>query len=615
MKLKHKIALACSLLIALSSLLSAVFLYSYVATEIRETAYVNTADMMTQVSNFFDEKLKGIIRRVYAFQLNEDFNKSLSAFLFNDEKYRYAIALSSLSGSFSEIRSTEAFISSVFMYTPKGEFFDLAKIKNQNFDFKKSQLYQEIHFQPGLSVYWGSSRKDEIYYEGQMVVPLVFQFSLEGYNGELLLVVNLDQQAMVDYFNHIYSEEGNWIFILDHDEREVVSTKERATEFLIGETERLQQIFTAAQGSIRRKFAGSYYMINYQGMTVAPWKIVNIRSERNLLHKVNAFGVYLSTLTGGCIIGSLIFALILAHSITHPLALLERTIQKVTERDFNVKFNYKYQDEVGRLGNSFNFMVAEIREMVDKLNEYIIRLQQEKEKVRHEQQLKRQAELKALQAQINPHFLYNTLDSIHWMADKINAMDISRMTMALGMLFRTSLNKGRDFISIQDEVENVNSYLIIQKTRYGDLFDYLINIDGRLLNLLTIKLILQPLVENAIYHGVKEKNQAGIIEIHGEILENDGDVQFIISDNGMGMKPLMLDFINQKLEKCLSMETKLSEDEGYGIYNVNERIKLYFGERYGLHYQSEWGQGTEVRILIPQISKEELWCYVQTHGD
>ena len=606
LKLKNKIALACMTLIAVSSLISALLLYRYVAAEIRQNAYVNSADLLTQVSNFLDEKLKGIIRRVYALELNQDFNKTLSTFLFDDEKYRYALALSRFSNSFSEIRSTETFTESIFMDTPKGAFFDLAKIKNPDFEFKNSRLYRQLHFRPGEAVYWGLSCKDEIYRDGKLVVPLVFQFAVDGYNNDLYIVVNLDKAAILEYLSKLYSGAGNWSLILDNQGREVVSDHDSNARWLLADSSAIRAIARGSHGRLIRRHRGVNYSVSYQAMSVAPWKIVNIQSERVLLHRLNKFGFFVLMLTGACMLATLILAVLLSKSITHPLVMLENTIHKVTQRDFNVKFDYDYQDEVGQLGKSFNFMVEEIRALIQKLHQSILRLQEEKEKVKIEQQLKRQAELKALQAQINPHFLYNTLDSIHWMADQIQADDISRMTMALGTLFRTGLNKGHDIITIQNELENVDSYLTIQKMRYGEQFSYHIAVDEKIQQLLTIKLILQPLVENAIYHGIKEKPGPGVITITGALTENGGAVQLTVRDNGAGIQPLALGLINRRLRQENAAEQPQPEGRGYGIYNVNERIKLYFGNRYGLQFHSEWCRGTEVTILIPAVAPEEI---------
>lgn len=616
LKLKNKIALLYVALITTAFFLSAVFLYSYVADEIRQNAERNSTDLLIQVGNFFDEKLKGVIRQIYALRLNPDFNDTLSHFLFNDEKYRYALALSRFSSSFAEIGSMEEFVASIFMDTPKGDFFDLSQIKNPNYNFKKSRLYQQLRFSSAGSIYWGLSGRDEIYRGGKNVVPLVFRFAIDGYNGDLFIIVNLDQQAILNYLNWVYSVKGNWILILDEHNREVVSNKasrELAQQLLFKDVRKLQLISDNLRGNIKQRFGGTNYIIHYQGLTVAPWKIVNIQSEQVLLQKLNSFVIYLALLTAASIMVTVLFAMFLSDMITNPLNRLEKTIQKVTQGDFNVNFDYQYRDEVGRLGNTFNFMVREIRGLIGKLNDYIAQLQAEQEKVRKEQQLKRRAELKALQAQINPHFLYNTLESIHWMADQIQAVNISRMILALSKLFKTGLNNGRDIILIRDEIENIRSYLVIQKMRYGEKFDYQITVPDQLLDLMTIKLILQPLIENAIYHGIKEKAGTGTIKVIGQLAENGTDIQFTIEDNGAGIQPMALALINSRLQKGTG-DDRHEQEKGYGIYNVNERIKLYFGPQYGLHFESEFGQWTKVTLLIPVFGEEELKKYVQNNG-
>ncbi len=150
--------------------------------------------------------------------------------------------------------------------------------------------------------------------------------------------------------------------------------------------------------------------------------------------------------------------------------------------------------------------------------------------------------------------------------------------------------------------------------RYGEHFNYIIDVDPKVQHLLTIKLILQPLVENAIYHGIKEKPGAGCITITGGMAQNGKDVQLKVYDNGAGIQPLALEFINRRLNEGIPEGQPLIAERGYGIYNVNERIKLYFGEDYGLHFTSESGRGTEVSILIPAVKQEEITQYVQNLG-
>uniref|UniRef100_UPI00136CE0CB sensor histidine kinase n=1 Tax=Clostridium sp. C2-6-12 TaxID=2698832 RepID=UPI00136CE0CB len=242
---------------------------------------------------------------------------------------------------------------------------------------------------------------------------------------------------------------------------------------------------------------------------------------------------------------------------------------------------YKYNDEVGELGSSFNNMVKEINNLINL--------------VQKEEKSKRIAEMNVLQAQIKPHFMYNTLDTIRWMAEEHNEEDIVEIIEAFTNLLRISLSKGKEMISVQDELNHVQSYLIIQKIRYEDKLDYEIEFDENILDFEVIKLILQPLVENAIYHGIKEKRGNGKISITGKI---EGNLLcFTVMDNGKGMEEDVLNRIN----KMLAGVGENKHEIGYGIFNVNERIRMIYGDEYGLKYKSVYGEGTIVELRHPII--------------
>jgi two-component system sensor histidine kinase YesM len=256
-------------------------------------------------------------------------------------------------------------------------------------------------------------------------------------------------------------------------------------------------------------------------------------------------------------------------------------MKRAQEGDLTVSFNTKYNDEVGELGSSFNNMVKEINNLITL--------------VQKEEKSKRIAEMNVLQAQIKPHFMYNTLDTIRWMAEEHNEEDIVEIIEAFTNLLRISLSKGKEKINVQDEFNHVQSYLIIQKIRYEDKLDYEIQFDENILNYKVIKLILQPLVENAIYHGIKEKRGSGKIIITASIEEDM--LLFNVSDNGKGMEEEVLNKIN----KMLVGGSENKNEIGYGIFNVNERIRIMYGEEYGLKYKSIYGEGTIVELRHPII--------------
>lgn len=281
------------------------------------------------------------------------------------------------------------------------------------------------------------------------------------------------------------------------------------------------------------------------------------------------------------------FAILLAvyasRSVANPITKLKLLMKSVENGNFDVRFQSKYNDEIGQLGQSYNKMIDKIVELIG--------LVQEQEKS------KRKAEIEILQAQIKPHFLYNTLDTIQWMAQEHDAQDVVDLVANLTSMLRIGLSKGHEIIPVQKEIKHVESYLMIQKVRYEDKLNFTIQVDPCILDYPVIKLILQPLVENAIYHGIKEKRGAGLIKISGSM--EDDKIHFRVSDNGIGIPAEKLDQINQMLKS-----EKLKNNEiGYGIFNVNAKIRLNFGKEYGLSFQSVYGEGTTVDVWHPILEK------------
>ena len=221
----------------------------------------------------------------------------------------------------------------------------------------------------------------------------------------------------------------------------------------------------------------------------------------------------------------------------------------------------------------------------------VVQIQQLMEKVREEEITLRKAELRALQAQINPHFLYNTLDAIGWLCEEERTQDAVEMVNALAKLFRISISKGHEIIPVEKELEHARSYLKIEKFRYKQ-FAYSFDVDEDCLNYYCNKITLQPIIENAIYHGLDRMVDEGEIRIG---VHSRGDnLVFTVEDNGIGMTK----------EQCREiLEGSAGDKTGIGIRNVNNRIKIYFGEQYGIQIDSELDEGTTVTIIMPKIGE------------
>lgn len=285
----------------------------------------------------------------------------------------------------------------------------------------------------------------------------------------------------------------------------------------------------------------------------------------------------------GVIAFSFLAAWIISASIYVPIKKLHSVTRTITGQDLQALVTTNNVDEITELGLSFNLMVDQIRELLNA-------------KIQEQENLKK-AELRTLQAQINPHFLYNTLDTIVWMAESNKPDQVIEIVRALSSFFRIALSKGKDWISLRQELEHVNSYLKIQKMRYRDILDYQIDVDEALLDRTILKLTLQPLVENALYHGIKSKRGGGEIVVSVRRGEQNS-VELEVCDDGVGFTPYKL----AQIREALSGETDelTMKEGGFGLHNVNKRIRLYYGQQYGLSIQSHYRAGTQVTVTIPE---------------
>jgi two-component system sensor histidine kinase YesM len=285
---------------------------------------------------------------------------------------------------------------------------------------------------------------------------------------------------------------------------------------------------------------------------------------------------------------SVIAAWAISRSIYLPIKRLHDVTTTITKNDLQALVNRDNVDEITELGMSFNIMIGKIRELLDA-------------KMKEQENLKK-AELRALQAQINPHFLYNTLDTIIWMAEAQKTEQVVEIVSALSSFFRLSLSKGRDWITIGEEIERTRSYLTIQRMRYHDIMDFKIEVDEEVLDNTILKLILQPLVENALYHGIKNKRGRGTIVVRAK-QKSENEVLLEVEDDGIG---LTSDRLAELLADLNDDSGDIKLESGFAIGNVNKRIRLYYGRQYGLSIRSEYNTGTCATLVIPAIRDEAV---------
>lgn len=369
-------------------------------------------------------------------------------------------------------------------------------------------------------------------------------------------------------------------YILDEDDKVIYSDQSNDEEEIDAVNHAFHENQADHTGTADKiEIGGKACLYSSMYLSNNGWKTVGIISDRQVYAPFERLrmAIIFAILVFGII--AVIFAWKGADNVSEPIKKVRTTMKQVEKGDFNVQLKIASQDEVGELAQSFNHMIEKIKRLM-------AQEQESQEKLRY-------AELKALQSQINPHFLYNTLDSINWMVRMGRNDKVEEMIDALSTFFRISLSKGRHFISIREELIHVEKYIMIQKVRYERIMESEICVPEEFFGYDIIKMTLQPLVENALYHGIKEKGEGGVIRITAE---GQGDnIVFCVSDTGLGMS-------KEKLEKLqIMMDQGIDHDpDAYGIINVQKRIHMYFGTEYGLRFESEPGSGTSVYVTIPK---------------
>jgi two-component system sensor histidine kinase YesM len=394
-----------------------------------------------------------------------------------------------------------------------------------------------------------------------------------------VLLIDLNYKVITDICSKINLGQKGYVFILNK-EGNIVYHPQQQLIYTNLKSENIEKIISTESRSFIEKKDGKKRLVTIKTIPNIGWKIVGVSYLNDLLIAREDIRNSYIIVIFVCLLIATLISVRIASNISRPIKKLEALMKRAENGDFNVNnIDIKSSDEIEHLAATFKMMLQRIKALMQQIKE--------------DQKAIRKSELKALQAQINPHFLYNALDAIVWMAESKKHDKVVLMTSALAKFFRLSLSKGDEIIYIKDEIEHIKYYLMIQKIRYSKKLEYEILVDPEILKYRIIKLVLQPLVENAIYHGIKNLPDGGKIEIKGKQVE--GKILLQVVDNGVGIP-------SQKLQHILENENRSKvKAGGVGIKNVHERIQLYYGEDYGLTFESEEGQGTTVNVWLPAV--------------
>ena len=398
-----------------------------------------------------------------------------------------------------------------------------------------------------------------------------------------ILLVDISYSSLEQLFDGVTAGKGGYVYLISSDGELLYHPKMQLID-----SGRMQENNVAAaaykDGNHMEEFDGSSRFVTIKSIGYTGWKVVGVTPENvvtlNTI-KTRLFIVF--------IIALILFILALINSyissrITNPIKELEKSVGILEEGNLDVPVYAGGSYEIQHLGKSIGDMAAQIRLLM--------------KDIVTEHEAKRKQEFDTLQSQINPHFLYNTLDIIVWMIENEQKAEAVKAVTALARFFRISLSKGKSIITVRDELEHVRNYLMIQHMRFKNKFTYEIQAEDGVLELASLKLMLQPLVEYAIYHGMEFMDGDG--EILLKVWKEEGDLYFSVIDNGLGMTE---EQVGNLFTGASHVDSK--RGSGIGVKNVNERIKLYFGEKYGLSIESEPDEGTTVKIHLPVVTYSE----------
>ncbi len=397
-----------------------------------------------------------------------------------------------------------------------------------------------------------------------------------------VMLIDMSYKKLADICNQITLGDTGYVYIMSQN-KEIVYHPQQQLIYSGLKAEDLLSAQQQVEGSFMEK-EDKTKLITVHTLQEIGWTVVGVSYFNEFMISMRSIVLTISIISLICVVLSLVVSSQIAQEVSKPILQLENIMSEVEKGDLSVNIQVSTNTkEIQNLSGSFRTMLMEIRALLDKIKE-------------NEKAL-RKSELKVLQAQINPHFLYNALDTIIWLGERGESSKVVLMTSALAKYFRLSLSKGEEVILLFNELEHIKYYLQIQKIRYEDKLNYGIHIDPNIYSYLTVKIVLQPLVENAIYHGIKDRDEEGYIHIEG--YKEGNNVILTVQDNGKGMTQEQIDTI---LTRPISSAVTKG---GVAIKNVHQRIQVYFGQEYGLKYESQLGEWTKVIVTIPALTEWE----------
>lgn len=569
--LQFIITVSFTFITVLAMLFVALTLYKKFSDIAEQNTSISNEEVVEQVNMNLDHYMRSMIE--------------ISDLLENNIHINQYSSRSKLEEYMNIILSTRKDIVTIALFTEDEDAVACApSLPLKNNVVLSNQDWFQIHSKNSDNLYFSSPHVQNLFpKKHNWVVSLSRKVTFMKNNKPVkgVLLIDMNFRTIEEICQRVNLGKKGYVYIM-HSNGSIIFHPQQQLVYVGLKYENHYDFIKYSYGNFIQDLNGEKRMLTINTLPYADWKIVGVFYMDEIAATKKETSIFVKWILFFGVVFFIVILAFISAKISQPIKQLEQSMKMVEEGRFDINIDIKGEDEVVRLSKTFNMMISRIRQL---MNQIVV-----------EQEAKRKSELNALQAQINPHFLYNTLDSIVWMAENEKSGDVITMVTSLARLFRISISKGKHIITVNEELIHARNYLIIQKMRYKNKFEFSFQVQEEILKYKTLKLILQPIIENAIYHGIEYMVDEGLITIWGRIM--DGKLLFEVRDDGLGMK-------KDILENILSREAIDKKTFGVGVKNVHERIRLYFGNEYGLEIESELEEGTSVKIWLPLIEEED----------
>ncbi|MCK0472368.1 sensor histidine kinase [Halalkalibacter sp. APA_J-10(15)] len=588
--IRYKLVIHFLLISILPSLLLGALISWAVDRIIDQQVNDNTLQLIDKVNSTVESHIENVQNMTYFISFDPNIQSFLDGELNQkemtpDEEYEISKFLQNFTTLHPEIAG-------ILVVNSEGDYLSNELYTRSAFQLTHESWYRQAVENNGIAKTIGKPEGRRItshvnYREDEIVTVVRAIMDAETNREKGVILIDLKLRVIEEAVRDVRLGKSGYLMVIDQEGETVYSPTQSNLDNLD-----ISTTFSQNYGISLGNLNGEEYQFIYQKSTFTDWNTVGVFSSDQSVAEVQQILFYVITFVFFVCFVGITASYFLSHTISRPINQLMRAMQKAESGDLTSRYKAGGMDEVGRLGRSFNTMIEQIHKLIS-LTE-------------RQERKKREAELHSLQANIKPHFLYNTLDTIQWMARKKDAPDVADLVGSLSKLFRIGLSKGGTIIRLEDEMEHIKNYLQIQSVRYKNKLNYSLTVSPDLKHLSILKIVLQPIVENAIYHGIKERRGPGLITIEAKVEHEMLIIQ--IGDNGKGMTEETLLQLRESLNSFLGstedeMESRLTT--GYGVVNVHARLRLTFGDQYGVKIESELDKGTIVTIYHPVLENHQ----------